>query len=223
MGQKTVLVGLFNKFLSAIMTLNLGLTAKTIPDLRMTKRSISAVTHDLIGIFSDKNGNWLFFFYLFRHGIFLRFVIYYKVKLTRETPLNKPLTKVMKTKNIHFTDSPAIKGREAKYDVIEIDPRLALKSWKKSLFSFEWLTKDGAIREAEDLPLREHEKRKIVEKRLSEGQSLERPVLGIGLMDNIEIGAGKAVFLTLAAQGHTRIPVHISKADIKEFKAFTAG
>lgn len=199
------------------------MTVKAIPDLRVTEGSVSAVTHDFIGIFFDKNGGRLFFFRLFGHGISLRFVIYSGVKLTRQTPLNKSLTKVMNTKNIHFTDSPAIKGREAKYEVVEIDTRLALKSWKNSLFSFEWLTREGAIRDAEDLPLREYEKRKIVEKQLSEGQSLERPVLGIGLMDNIEIGAGRAVFLTLAAQGHARIPVHISKANIKEFKAFRAG
>lgn len=119
-----------------------------------------------------------------------------------------------------FISSPAIKGREAKYDVVEIDVGLALESWKDSLFSFEWLTKGGTIRNPEDLPLREHEKQKIVEKNLTEGQSLERPVLGIGLMDNIEIGAGKAVFLTLAAQGHTHIPVHISKSNAQEFEAF---
>lgn len=121
---------------------------------------------------------------------------------------------------LQLTDSPAISGREAKYTTIRVDTAAVLKSWQKSLFSFEWLTPDGKIRKVDDLPLREHEKRIEIEKALKTGRPMERPVLGIGIMDNVEIGAGRAVFLTLAAAGHKQIEVHIPSGCRDDFNAF---
>ena len=60
-----------------------------------------------------------------------------------------------------------------------------------------------------------------VEAALKSGRPIERPVLGIGIMDNVEIGAGKAVFLTLAAAGHKQIEVHIPSGNRDEFSPFT--
>ena len=121
---------------------------------------------------------------------------------------------------LQMTNSPAIAGRESKYMMVRVDTAAVLKSWQKSLFSFEWLTPDGKIRKIDDLPMREHEKRREVEVALKKGQPLERPVLGIGIMDNVEIGAGRAIFLTLAAIGHKQIEVHIPTGNRDEFSAF---
>ena len=121
---------------------------------------------------------------------------------------------------LQLTDSPAISGREAKYVTIRVDTAAVLKSWQKSLFSFEWLTPEGKIRRIDDLPMREHDKRLEVEMALKTGGPMERPVLGIGIMDNVEIGAGRAVFLTLAAAGHKQIEVHIPSSNRDDFKPF---
>lgn len=109
-----------------------------------------------------------------------------------------------------------------KYVTVTVDARAVLESWKGSLFSFEWLDASGGIRTPDDMPIREREKRLDVERHLKAGEPLERPILGIGIMDNIEIGAGKAVFLTLAAMGHKTIPVAVPKSCAKEFKPFLA-
>ena len=119
-----------------------------------------------------------------------------------------------------LTDNPSIKGREDRYVRVRVEAAKTIKSWRPSLFSFEWLTPDGAIRGLDDLPLHERDKRLKVEKALQAGQSLACPVLGIGLLDNIEIGAGRDVFLTLAAAGHTAIEVHIPVSSKKEFQDF---
>lgn len=119
-----------------------------------------------------------------------------------------------------LTDNPAIKGREGQYMVITVDAAKTLKSWKTSLFSFEWLEPNGSVRTLETLPLQERDKRLKVESALRDGETLPRPVLGIGLMDNIEIGAGREVFLTLAARGHTGISVHIPKSFARDFEQF---
>lgn len=109
-----------------------------------------------------------------------------------------------------------------KYMIVRVDTLAVLKSWKASLFSFEWLTPEGAIRSPDEMPVREREKRLEVEKSLQAGAALDMPILGIGLLDNIEIGSGRAVFLTLASMGHTAIPVAITKANEKDFKKFLA-
>lgn len=127
----------------------------------------------------------------------------------------------MKTNNLHFTDNPSIKGREDRYLVVKVRTDAVLKSWRQSLFSFEWLTADGSIRALDDLPMHERDKRLKVEKSLSEGEQITRPVLGIGILENIEIGAGRDVFLTLAASGLSEIEVHIPSSNRPDFKRFT--
>ena len=121
---------------------------------------------------------------------------------------------------ISFKDSASISAKPEQFAAIEVSTRKALESWKLSMFSFEWLNKDGSIKDLKDLSAKEAQKRLLVEQKLENGEALEKPVLGIGIMDNIEIGAGRDVFLTLAAQGQHTIPVHIPKSAESDFKAF---
>lgn len=122
----------------------------------------------------------------------------------------------------HFIPNPALQSREGHFTVIEIDTAQALRSWQRSLFSYEWLTPDGSIKEKEALAPAEREKRRQVEEAVAAGQPLPMPVLGIGIMDNIEIGSGRAEFLTLAAQGRRFLSVHIPKSNLADFKPFLA-
>lgn len=126
----------------------------------------------------------------------------------------------MTMEEFRFTDSASLKGREDKYQIVRVGIDAVLKSWRSSLFSFEWLTPEGKIRSLDDLPLHERDKRLRAEKTLKETASAERPVLGIGLLDNVEIGAGREIFLTLAAQGVKHVEVHIPASCAKAFKEF---
>lgn len=128
----------------------------------------------------------------------------------------------MKTLDLHFIDNPSIKGREDRYQVVRVKSAAVLKSWRSSLFSFEWLNTDGSIRSLDDLPLHERDKRLKVEESIQKNEELSRPVLGIGMLDNIEIGAAREVFLTLAASGVEVIEAHIPASNVAEFKKFIA-
>lgn len=126
----------------------------------------------------------------------------------------------MALKELQLIDNPSLKGREDRYEIVKVRTNDVLKSWRLSLFSFEWLSQDGQIRSLDELPLHERDKRLKVEQALNKSTAIERPVLGIGLMDNVEIGAGRDVFLTLAAKGEDLIEVHIpvsARGDFKEF------
>ena len=122
-----------------------------------------------------------------------------------------------------FIDNPAVKTREGHYVTLTVDVTNILKSWKESLFSYEWMLPDGTIKTQKELSETEGPKRAAVEQKLEKGETLERPVLGIGLLENVEIGAGRATFLTLAAHGAQHMSVHIPKSCEKEFAPFLPG
>ncbi|MCM2342955.1 MAG: hypothetical protein NDJ24_00165 [Alphaproteobacteria bacterium] len=123
-------------------------------------------------------------------------------------------------KDLTFTDNPVAKGRPDHYIDITVDTGKVMKSWRESLFSFEWLLPDGRIKSAAELSETERPRREAVEAALASHQPLDKPVLGIGMLDNVEIGSGRATFLTLVAHGLTTIPVHIPKANEADFKKF---
>lgn len=129
----------------------------------------------------------------------------------------------MTLENLVFVDNPVAGGSAGRYDSVTVDAAKILKSWKLSLFSYEWLLPDGRVKEIGELPEKEQPKRAAVEDLIKNGKPLEKPVLGIGLMENVEIGAGRAVFLTLAAKGVKSIPVHIPKSNAGEFAKFLDG
>ena len=124
------------------------------------------------------------------------------------------------TIDVTFTDNPVIKGREGNYKTITVDIALIVKSWRESLFSFEWMLPDGRIKTTEELSEMEQPKRMAVEDKIRTHAPLEKPVLGIGLMDNVEIGTGRATLLTLAAHGIATMPVHVPASHADEFKPF---
>lgn len=121
---------------------------------------------------------------------------------------------------IQFKANPAIQERASLYADVTIDTAKALKSWKKSLFSFEWMNSDGGIKSFDALSEKEQPKRQEVEDAINNGKPLAKPVLGIGIMDNIEIGMGRAEFLTAALHGQKTIPVHVLRSNLPDFKSF---
>ncbi len=123
---------------------------------------------------------------------------------------------------IRFIDNPSLNGSMDKYIEIHVQTNKVLESWKHSLFSFEWLDKKGKIKRLQDLPDGEQSKRRTVEERIERGEPLAKPVLGIGIYDNVEIGVGRAEFLTLITHGVKKIPVHIPKSSESDFHEFLA-
>jgi hypothetical protein len=119
-----------------------------------------------------------------------------------------------------FTDNPALKGREEKFVTCEVKVAPVLASWQESMFAHEWLNSEGQIKKTSEMAEKVQARRKDIESHLAGNAPLERPVLGIGILDNIEIGSGKDLFLSLAALGLSTIPVHIPKSHENDFRMF---
>lgn len=126
------------------------------------------------------------------------------------------------TQTINFTDSKAVQARPDFYIPVTLDIEAVLKSWQLSIFSYEWMDKDGTIKDMASLKESDQEKRRNIESTMKDGGTLDTPVLGIGIQDNVEIGSGKAVICTLAAHGAKTIPAHIPKSNESDFKDFIA-
>ena len=125
-----------------------------------------------------------------------------------------------KMTTINFIDSTAVEARPDFYITVSLNIDAVLKSWKLSIFSYEWMDKDGSIKSMNDLKETDQANRQAVETALNSGETLNIPVLGIGIQDNVEIGSGKAVLCTLAANGIQTIPAHIPKSNESDFKDF---
>ncbi len=126
------------------------------------------------------------------------------------------------TQSLNLQDNTAAIKRPELYTCIQVDTAKVIKSWQLSVFSYEWLTPEGDIKHIEEMSEAESERRRATENAIKNNKPLEKPVLGIGIQDNIEIGAGRAVLLTLAAHDIKTLPVHILKSNESDFKDFLA-
>jgi len=133
-----------------------------------------------------------------------------------------PVLDRMNMDTLIFTDNPAALGRPGHYKEITVNIAKIMESWRASLYAFEWVLPDGRIKTLPELPETEQSKRRAVEEKLQNGQPLEKPVLGIGLLENVEIGSGRATLLTLAAHGIETMPVHVPLSSEDEFVLFLA-
>lgn len=141
---------------------------------------------------------------------------YLSKSLINLTKLNLTMSQI----SFSLIDNTSLKGREDKYETIDVNLPAVLESWKISLFSFEWLLPDGTIRSIDQLPEAEQKKYQNVIKACHDGQSLERPILGIGIMDNVEIGSRRDVLLTLLSQGVENLNVHIPVSAREDFTPY---
>lgn len=118
----------------------------------------------------------------------------------------------------------ALKDHEAaaKYITVTVELKAVLKSWQSSLFAFEWLDKDGNVKSPDELAVQQRQKRLETEEAIQAGKPLPRPVLGVGMLNTVEIGSGKAMLLTAAALGYETLDVHIREADRKDLKSILA-
>lgn len=101
-----------------------------------------------------------------------------------------------------------------------VDAVKVLQDWRQSLLAHELIDKNGFVKGDDDITETRLSKRDVVRLRMENGEALEKPILGIGLFDNIEIGAGSDTLATLVMEGVTVLPVHVRSSQLADFKAF---
>lgn len=122
-----------------------------------------------------------------------------------------------------FADNPVAIAQPDRYAEIIVDAAKVLQDWRQSLLAHELIDGNGFVKGDDDITESRLEKRERVRERMETGQALEKPVLGIGIFDNIEIGAGSDVLATLVMEGITILPVHVRTSQLQDFAAFKIG
>ena len=123
--------------------------------------------------------------------------------------------------NAHrFIENPAIRTRREHFLDLEVMIPALLEGWRLSLSAHRWLMPDGRVKGCDELTPRQLKKRQLAEANLSNGTPLVMPVLGIGINETIEIGAGAEIVTTLSALGHERVQAHIPLIHIEDFRDF---
>ena len=131
-----------------------------------------------------------------------------------------PAVRTQTTPTPEFTDNPVAAAQRERYAEIVVDAAKVLQDWRRSLLAHELVDANGFVKGDEDLSEARMVKREFVRARLSAGLALEKPILGIGLFDNVEIGAGSDTLATLVMEGVTIMPVHVRTSQLQDFKAF---
>jgi len=121
-----------------------------------------------------------------------------------------------------FADHPVAAARPEQYAELVVDAKKLIAAWRQSLMAHELLDGNGFIKGDMELSEGRLEKRMVVRKKLGAGEALEKPILGVGIFDNVEIGAGSDTIATLVMEGVTIIPVHVRRSQIRDFEALKA-
>lgn len=119
-----------------------------------------------------------------------------------------------------FIDHPNVGANKDAYIDGVLDLDKAMPSWRQSLLAHKWLTTDGYPKPPETLGAEQKEKYDTYEAMLKNGEALPKPIIGIGMVDNVEVGSGQAVILLLAHKGVKQIPVHIRNSQSKKLMKF---
>lgn len=95
-------------------------------------------------------------------------------------------------------------------------PGQILKAWQTSLFAHELLAKDGTLKAQKDMHESTLEKFINASDAIKRSEALPKPIIGVGIMDNIEIGIGREIIAASLALGIESIPVNMRVAQAED-------
>ena len=118
-----------------------------------------------------------------------------------------------------FYDHEVVRKSPKDYVEIITSPKAILRAWSLSLFAHELLGKDGQVKDKHDIKDETLKRFVMAEESIKRGEDIAKPVIGIGIMDGIEIGIGREIVAVAQVMGVKEIPVHVRRAQADEVKA----
>lgn len=117
-----------------------------------------------------------------------------------------------------FFDHEIVQKSPDDYVELVINPVDLLNAWSLSMFAHELLNKDGTVKSQSDLSDQTLEKYVTAVEMIKRAEPLSKPVIGIGIMDGIEIGIGREIIAACAAMKTPSIPFNVRKAQASDVK-----
>lgn len=124
----------------------------------------------------------------------------------------------MSTQSIEFYDHEVVQNAPNDYIEIALSPVEILDAWTLSMFAHELLNKDGSVKSKKDMNPSTMQKYIDMHSLIKRGEPIPKPVIGIGIMDNLEIGIGREIIAAAMQNNISQIIVNIRKAQVTEIK-----
>jgi hypothetical protein len=119
-----------------------------------------------------------------------------------------------------FCDHTIVSKNPDDYVEVQTSPASILKVWKLSFFAHELLNKDGSVKTESELSGDTLQKFIAASEAIKRGEELQKPILGIGIYDGIEIGIGREIIAAAYHLGLSTIPASIRKGQADEIQSF---
>ena len=117
-----------------------------------------------------------------------------------------------------FYDHEVVQRLPHEYIEMVAPPMDLLDAWSLSMFAHELLYNDGSIKAEADMNDVTLDRYLNALSNLKKGEPMPRPVLGIGIMDGVEIGLGREIIAACATLNISEISFHVRQAQAKEIK-----
>lgn len=132
------------------------------------------------------------------------------------------MTSVQSTdQNFKWVSCKGAQDNPEKYAGMELDLSKVIDSWGMSIVAHEWLQK-GSFKAHADLQDHLQEEWTEVLEIAKSSNTMTRPILGIGVLDNVEVGTNRAVLSVADHLGLSSIEVLVPKAMTDIFKEWMA-
>lgn len=104
------------------------------------------------------------------------------------------------------------------YDKKTLSPRKILNLWSSSMFAHELLNKDKTIKTVADMTSETKNKFEHAMTHIQSNTPIDIPIIGIGMLDGIEIGVGREIIAACQTLGIETMPVYVRKSQHDEIK-----
>lgn len=115
-----------------------------------------------------------------------------------------------------YIDHAVVARTPDDYVSVTVDIASVFEAWKLSIFSHELLDQMGGVKNEDSLGGDVLKKFLTAREAFNRGEPLEKPVLGIGIYDGVEIGIGREIMAAAFQAGEKTIPVCVRKSQKDE-------
>ena len=117
-----------------------------------------------------------------------------------------------------FCDHEVVQRTPSDYCEMTLRPEIILKAWSVSIFAHELLNKDGSIKKDNEMTAPTLEKYIHAVEAFKRNEIVSKPIIGVGIMDNIEIGIGREIIAAAKNLSINAIPINVRKAQEKDIR-----
>lgn len=123
--------------------------------------------------------------------------------------------------NFKWVSCKGAQDNPDKYIVMQLDLQKTIESWAMSIVAHEWL-KSGTFKPHEDLQDHLQGEWTTILESAKATKTFVRPILGIGVLDNVEVGTNRAVLSVANHLDLGSIEVMIPRSMVNLFEEFQA-